>query len=108
MARASIAIFPKNIEYTDSRAKPEIPNEVFEAAQKIVKDKKGCELIRGKTGLYVVSYSESGPSKRAEGWESWLPVYVAKIETWASGGIQEEELNEYLKSKETENEEIAD
>ena len=107
MTRASIAIFPKHIDYSDNRAKPDIPDAVFEAAQRLTGHKHGCELIRNKTGLYIVAYSKSGPSKRPEGWESWLPVYVAKIETWASGGIQESELHEYL-SKETENEKPAD
>jgi hypothetical protein len=99
MARASIAIFPKKVEYSDSRTKPETPDEVFEAAKRIAENKNGCELIRGKTGLYIVAYSESGPSKRSEGWENWLPVYVAKVQTWSSGGIQTEELTEYEQSK---------
>ncbi|MHA2279522.1 MAG: hypothetical protein ACXAC5_01335 [Promethearchaeota archaeon] len=103
MARASIAIFPKKMEYSDSRAKPETPSEVFEAAKRVIQTET-CELVRGKTGLYIVAYSENGPSKRPEGWENWLPVYVAKIEVWASGGIQTEELFEYERSKETENE----
>lgn len=100
MARASIAIFPKKVEYSDNRSKPEIPDEVFEAVKRVSTNKDGCELIRNKTGLYIVAYSKSGPSKRPEGWENWLPVYVAKIESWASGGVQIQELFEYEQSKE--------
>jgi len=108
MARASIAIFPKKLEYSDNRTKPEVPDEVFEAAQRVTANKGGCELVRSKTGLYIVAYSENGPSKRSEGWEDWLPVYVAKISTWASGGIQAEELQAFLDEKENGNEEVTD
>ncbi len=100
MTRASIAIFPKKVTYSDSRPNPDIPDEVFEVAKRIAEQKNGCELIRNKTGLYAIAYSETGPSKRPEGWEDWLPVYIAKIETWASGGIKKSELEEYLKEKE--------
>lgn len=104
MARASIAIFPRTLEYSDNRTKPEVPSEIFEAAQRVIEQKNGCELVRNKSGLYIVAYSENGPSKRPEGWEAWLPVYVAKINTWASGGIQIEELQAFLDAKEKENE----
>ena len=99
MARASIAIFPKTIEYSDNRTKPEIPDEIFEIAQKLAEQKSGCELVRAKTGLYVVMYSETGPSTRPEGWENWLPIYIAKIESWKSGGIKEDEMEQFLDGK---------
>jgi len=99
LTRASIAIFPQKTDYMDNRAKPETPNEVFEAAQRIIDKSSGCEIVRTKTGLYVVAYSKSGPSKHIEGWENWLPVYVAKIHTWASGGIKTEELKDYKDQK---------
>ena len=94
--RASISIFPKKIKYTDERTQPETPSEVFEAVQRVIIN-KNCELVRSNQGLYVVSYSETGPSKTLAGWENWLPVYVAKIEQWSSGGIQKSEMEEFLK-----------
>jgi len=97
VTRASIAIFPKKVEYSDTRPKPETPPEVFEAAQKIIENKAGCELVRCKSGLYVVSYSETGPSNDPTGWDGWLPVYVAKVVQWASGGIKQKEIDEFLK-----------
>jgi len=107
MTRASIAIFPRKLEYSDNRTKPEVPSEVFKAAQRIAENRKGCELVRSKNGLYIVVYSENGPSKRPEGWEAWLPIYIAKISTWASGGIQDEELQAFL-NEEKENAENAE
>lgn len=105
MTRASIAIFPRTIDYTDNRTKPEVPDELFKIAQKLVEEKQGCELVRDKTGLYIVMYSESGPGKKREGWENWLPIYVAKVQSWSSGGIKESELANYLKEQEKRNEE---
>lgn len=100
MARASISIFPKKIEYIDDRAKPEVPDEVFEAALSLIEKKSGCELIRCQTGVYIVQYSETGPSTRKEGWEDWLPVYIAQIKEFSSGGIRTSEMEDYLTQKE--------
>lgn len=102
MTRASIAIFPKKIEYSDERPRPEIPPKVFEVVQTIIRNKNGCELVRTKSGLYIIAYSETGPGNDPAGWEGWLPVYVAKISQWASGGIRQEEMNEFLEEKENE------
>lgn len=99
MARASISIFPKKVEYSDSRPCPETPPEVFEAAQRVIKNEEGCELVRGKSGLYIVSYSKTGPSNDPVGWEGWLPVYIAKVIEWASGGIRQKEMNEFSEEK---------
>lgn len=101
MTRASISIFSKKVEYSDDRTKPETPSKVFEAAQRVI-ESKGCELLRDKTGLYVIEYAENGPGKQKEGWSGWLPVYIAKIESWSSGGITEDEMHNY---KENQNEE---
>lgn len=108
MTRASIAIFPRKLEYSDNRTKPEVPDGVFEATQRIMAKKDGCELVRSKNGLYIVAYSENGPSKRPEGWEAWLPIYVAKISAWESGGIQAEELQAFLDAKENKSEKTTD
>jgi hypothetical protein len=104
MARASIAIFPKKIEYTDSRPSPDTPSEVFEAAQRIIEAKDGCELVRSRSGLYIVAYSETGPSNCPEGWDGWLPVYVAKVVEWAAGGIRVQEMEDFMTEKDNENE----
>ncbi len=95
MSRASIAIFAKKGEYSDNRTRPETPLEVFDAVQRVI-DSKGCELVRSKTGLYVIQYSETGPGKEAMGWSDWLPVYVAKINEWSSGGIKKDEMEAHL------------
>lgn len=102
MARASIAIFPKKIDYVDSRPSPETPPEVFEAAQKVIEAKDGCELVRSRSGLYIVAYSETGPSNRSEGWDGWLPVYIAKVAEWASGGIRVQEMEDFVTEKKNE------
>ena len=99
MARASISIFPKKVEYSDDRPQPETPPEVFMAVQRVVEKKDGCELVRSKSGLYIVTYSETGPGNEAAGWNGWLPVYVAKVVQWASGGIRQKEMDEFLKEK---------
>lgn len=99
MTRASISIFPKKVEYSDDRSRPETPSEVFEAVQRIIRDKKGCELVRCKSGLYVVTYSETGPGTDPIGWDGWLPIYVAKVVQWSSGGIRQKEMDEFLEEK---------
>ncbi len=102
MTRASIAIFPKKVDYSDKRPCPETPPEIFEAVQRVIENKSGCELVRSKSGLYIVAYSETGPGNDSAGWDGWLPVYVAKIVQWASGGIRQKEMNEFLEEKENE------
>lgn len=102
MARASIAIFPKKVDYSDERPRPETPPEVFEAVQRVIENKTGCELVRSKSGLYIVTYSETGPGSDSAGWDGWLPVYVAKVVQWASGGIRQQEMDEFLEEKENE------
>ena len=95
MNRASISIFPNKIEYTDSRSRPDTPPEVFEAALRVAISKT-CELVRTGEGMYIIDYSETGPTNRREGWEGWLPVYVAKIQRWSSGGVKQEEMDKHL------------
>lgn len=99
MARASIAIFPKKVEYSDNRPCPETPPEVFEAVQRVVKNGDGCELIRCKSGLYVIKYSKTGPGIDPVGWDGWLPIYVVKTNKWSSGGVQQKEMNEFIKER---------
>lgn len=102
MTRASIAIFPKKVEYSDDRSCPEVPSDVFEAAQRIIKNESGCELVRSKSGLYVITHSKTGPGSDSTGWDGWLPVYVAKIAQWSSGGIRQKEMDKFLEEKKNE------
>lgn len=101
MSKASIAIFQKKIELSNKahETTPTTPPEVFEAALRVV-ESKGCELIKTQGGMYIVKYSETGPGSEPEGWTEWLPVYVAKMISWNSGGIKNEEMEEYHRSKE--------
>ncbi len=90
--KASIAIF-KNIataKFEDTC--PQVPNAVFDAANRVIEN-KGCEFIKTKSGAYIVKYSETGPFSTQEG---WLPVYVARIEQWSSGGIKEDEMVDFM------------
>lgn len=102
MTRASIAIFSQKVEYSDNRPQPEAPPEVFMAVQRVIEKKDGCELVRSKSGLYIVGYSETGPGNDPAGWDGWLPVYVAKVVQWASGGIRQKEMDEFLEEKKNE------
>jgi len=102
MTRGSVSIFSKKVENFDKRPRPEIPPDVFKVAQKIIKKKGGGEIVKNKSGLYVIMYSETGPTNNPAGWEGWLPVYVAKIVQWTSGGIRQEEMSEFLQENENE------
>ena len=99
MTRASIAIFPKKVDYSDERTCPETPADVFDAAQRVVQNKGGCELVRSKSGLYIVMYSETGHGNDPAGWDGWLPVYIAKVMQWASGGIRQKEMDKFFEEK---------
>lgn len=98
MTRASIAIFPHRAEYAENSTRPSTPPEVFEAAARVQKT-RGCEIVRISTGMYIVQYSETGPGQQHEGWVGWLPVYVARIQTWSAGGIRKSEMAEYLETR---------
>ncbi len=94
--KASVAIFSKKAEYPDKRSScPEVPDEVFEAALR-VSETNTCELVRTGTGFYIIAHSPTGPSSKPEGWNGWLPVYVAKVREWSSGGIRESEMQAYI------------
>lgn len=96
--RASIAIFKNAIEYDEDTDKPFVPSIIFETAKKVA-ETKGCELVKTKNGLYVVKYSPTGPfvDTRLSG-DDWLPVYIARIEKWSSGGIRKNEMPNLGKS----------
>lgn len=94
---ASIAIFQKSLEDTEIVSCPLTPNEVFEAVKRVIQNKKS-ELIKTRTGFYVISYSETGPFKSKIN-DEWLPVYIFRAYKWTSGGIKKEEFENYLKDK---------
>lgn len=98
--KASIAIFQKQVSYK-REVKPDIPDELFEAALRVSQN-KGCELVKTKSGIYVVSFSETGPWTNGTEeltLKNWLPVYIARMEKWSSGGITQEELHNYIERK---------
>ena len=89
--RASVGIFQKKIN-KKKETKPSIPDEIFELAKKVEKD-RNTEILRTKDGFFIVTYSENGPfSIRTEG---WMKVQVFCIREWQSGGIKTEELQKY-------------
>ena len=97
MAKASIAIFKKSIE-TESVSKPICPDDVFLAANRVLQS-KSIELVKCPEGMFVVSYSATGPFSEHLS-DEWLPVYVARIETWSSGGIKKQEIQKWAESNE--------
>lgn len=92
MNKASISIFRKSIKYPDG-SESSTPPQVFEAAMRVM-ESRGIEVIKGKDGFYVVQYSESGPFIDIKD-PDWLPVYVARVAQWTSGGIKKEEMEAY-------------
>jgi len=91
--KASIGIFQQSINQKHSPT-PETPPEVFEAAERVA-DSKSDEIIRHRTGIYLVQYSETGPFKQQM--DEWLPVKITKATKWISGGIKEEEMADFKK-----------
>lgn len=90
-SKASIAIFQKSHTYEEKVSKPVVPDAVFKAAKRVMKSKKH-ELVEVDGGFYIVKYSPNGPFQRPMG-DSWLPVYVARIDSWSSGGVKKEEFD---------------
>ncbi len=93
MFKASVGIFQKSSTDTKRNSTPLIPKEVFEAADRVVKNKNE-EMVKTSIGYFYVKYSETGPFQTYMGNE-WLPVYVAHFTSWNSGGIKTQEYIEY-------------
>ena len=94
MNKASISIFHnKSPEEEEIISQPQVPDEVFQAVKRVI-ESKGCEFIKTGQGVYVVKYSETGPYKDPISQE-WLPVYVAKLLKWSSGGIKLSEMENW-------------
>lgn len=94
--QASVAIFEKKIEYPEG-SRPLIPDDIFEAAERVIQN-KSCEVVKSRSGLYIIQYSESGPWKDER--EDFLPVWIARVSEWSSGGITKMEMDQYLDDKE--------
>ncbi len=99
--RASISIFKNSVDYDEDLAQPFVPESVFEAAKRVIQS-KGCELIKARDGLYIVKYSETGPFPQKMRDEAWLPVYVARVQQWSSGGIRQSEFQNFIDQPEAE------
>lgn len=85
----SIAIFKNSAAYHDYH----IPKEIFEAVKRVIEN-QSCELVKIQTGVYIVKYSPTGPFPQKIG-EEWLPVYIARLEQWSSGGIRKSEYEDW-------------
>ncbi len=95
--QASIAIFQREIEYPEG-SRPIVPDEIFETVLRVIKN-KSCEVVKSRNGLYIIRYSETGPWQEKEVAEEYLPVWIARVSSWSSGGIKEIEMNQYLNDK---------
>jgi len=86
---ASISIFQYSAEETSAKTDPMVPDEIFEAAKLVVETKQD-QIIRHRTGIYLVQYAENGPFRSHI--PGWLPVHITKVLKWTSGGIKEDEM----------------
>lgn len=97
MPKASIAIFQNKSEHTKHESCPDIPNEVFEAAKRVMSGPEGspqCELVKARNGIYLVHHSDHGPFTDHQS-DEWLPVRIMRLEQWSSGGIKSIEMGNY-------------
>lgn len=88
---SSINIFQNSVP--DGAESNISPPELFEAAQRVTKTKRD-EILRHRTGIYLIQYSENGPFQSHI--PGWLPIHVTRVLKWTSGGIREEEFQQYL------------
>ena len=95
--RSSIGIFQRAVEGDDT-TRPITPQSVFEAAEQVIQTKQ-TTIVRNKDGVYVISYSATGPFNDKVS-EEWLPVQVMKLKQWSSGGIKASELQQFVEHKE--------
>jgi len=97
MNKASIAIFRNTSEDTSRITQPVVPDAVFEAVTRVMEN-KNCEIVKADQQSFIVKYSPNGPFVDVGSGE-WLPVYVAKLITWTSGGVKKQEYESYLAQK---------
>lgn len=94
--KSSIAIFQQSAETNDD-TQPMTPAEVFAAAEDVAKS-KGTRVVRNRQGIFVVTYSETGPFNEPHLASEWLPVQVYVLKQWASGGIRQQEMEAYYEA----------
>lgn len=93
MAKASIGIFEKNLDYGPTVSCPNVSDDVFKAVEEVL-ETKGEKIVKANDGFYMVKYSESGPFNDIL-IDDFLPVYVARISKWSSGGVRKKEMEEW-------------
>ena len=102
--RASICIFRNTLDYKDDRAVPVVPEEVLEAAQRVI-ESKSTEMIKNNNGMYFVEYAEDGPFDSYVDSNQWMPVKVYRLDSWRAGGVRVEEMANFNKKDAPESEE---
>lgn len=100
--KASICMFNRSADYPPDH-NPIVPSELFEAAERVIQN-KNTEILKTKSGFYVISYSESGPWQEVDVKGDFLPIWIARINSWSSGGIRENEMDAFKHSQIGENE----
>jgi hypothetical protein len=94
--RASIAIYQRSVE-TANETQPIVPDEVFLAVQDVCKNKI-TKVVRCRTGVFVILYSDTGPFIEDVPHEEWLPVQVFCLKQWASGGVKTCEMQDFVET----------
>jgi hypothetical protein len=95
--KASICIFQSSAEDSVKPiSTPEVPDEIFSAIKSVI-ETKNEQVIKHRTGTYIIQYSETGPFQKKL--DDWLPVKVTKVIQWASGGVKTEEMAEFDRSQ---------
>ena len=95
--KASIAIFQQSIDEEKHVSCPYTSDEVFEAAKRVIEN-KSSEILKTPRGIFLIEYSPSGPFTTNIS-DEWLPVYIAKVLKWNSGGIKTSEIAQYNQSQ---------
>ena len=96
--KASICLFQNNIKYIQDGNIVDIPDTVFNAVQKVLKN-HNTEIVKSEKGFFVIEFCEQGPFKDGFGLEDWLPVKVYRIEKWNSGGVTGKEMFSFVSEK---------
>ena len=106
LMKASIGIYRHKVDYEKHESCPEVPDEIFQAAERVMTN-KSTEIVKTTGGLYIVEYAEHGPLRR-DGDQKFIPVWIARLEKWASGGITKKEHDAFLASRKTKEASIQD
>lgn len=96
--KASVAVFSGQARYRDYSPNPDVPDSLFEAAERVVATGVP-EFLRHLDGTYVVLPAKAGPFAGTSSVTGWLPVRILRLEVWRSGGISDEEMAAWKVSK---------